>query len=56
MIEGCSEDAVETNIRGLMREGYDRDQAVAIAYDTAMENIEKCGPERQAELRRERRS
>jgi hypothetical protein len=38
-----------------MREGYSRDQAVAIAYDMAMENIEKGGPERRAELRRERR-
>lgn len=50
LIEGCSKEAVEKNIEKLVDEGYDRDQAVAIAAEKARENINKCGSERQTEL------
>lgn len=50
LVEGCSKEAVRENIEKLVSEGYDRDQAVAIAAEKARENIEKCGSERKMEL------
>lgn len=37
LLEGCSKQAIDSNIRKLMSEGYEREQAVAIAMDYARE-------------------
>jgi hypothetical protein len=50
LTEGCSEEALEENIAKLVEEGYNQDQAYAIALETAYDNRKKCGKERQKEL------
>lgn len=51
LIQGCSKEAVEKNIRKLVSEGRSREQAYAIAASTADDNMKKCGEERQEEIR-----
>lgn len=50
LVEGCSKEALEENIEKLVEEGYPRDQAYAIALETAYDNRKKCGEERRQEL------
>lgn len=55
IIQGCSKDAVSKNISKLVGEGRSRDQAVAIALETAYSNRKKCSSSRQRELVSNRR-
>lgn len=52
---GCSKAVVKRNIAKLRREGYSRQQAVAIAYDLARKYRKLCSLARQKKLRRPRR-
>lgn len=55
IIQGCSKDAVSKNISTLVREGRPRDQAVAIALETAYKYRKKCSFSRERELVNNRR-
>ena len=51
LIRGCNKEAVEENISKLVGEGRSREQAFAIAASIADDNMNKCGEERQQEIR-----
>ena len=51
LIQGCSVEAAKENYEKLKSEGRSDDQAYAITIRTALDNMNKCGADRQEELR-----
>lgn len=54
MIQGYSRKSISANIREMVKKGYSRDQAAAVAYSTAREAAKKIKDKnrREAILRR----
>jgi len=51
LIEGCSRKSAKENFEKLLDDGYSQEQAYAIAFSKARENMRKCGEERQEEIK-----
>jgi hypothetical protein len=52
LIQGCSKEAAQQNYQKLLDEGRSEDEAYAITASIAASNMNKCGEERQKQIRK----